>query len=632
MCGFAGYLSKNIKPNKALIVEMAEKVNSRGPDSEGYWMDDRNFFAIGHKRLSILDITNAGNQPMVSPDKRYVLAFNGEIYNHVNLRNEINKIKNVLWQGFSDTETLLVGLSIWSIEEILGKLNGMFSFAFWDRHEKILTIARDRLGQKPLYYGFVNESFLFGSQLKCFSGFPGWNKKLNKESIKKYLKLGYIPAPASIFDNFYKLEAGNYLVLKKNDFFNPKVYKYWNILEKIYLNKKSIKGIFNNNYVENLEILLKNSIKRRMLSDVPLGAFLSGGIDSSTIVSLMQSQSNKPIDTFTIGFNDKNYDESKRAKKVSEFLGTNHKEIIINEKNLLSQIDDLPLIWDEPFSDISQIPTLLICKIAKKDVKVILSGDGGDELFCGYNRYLKGLDLYKFSKNTLPKLFSNLFKNNKKYLIKIINESKKEKFEKFINALSSNTLSQYYEKVVEIFSDDDPITKDQSFSENLLSQKSINDFSLCDEEKLMLGDMIYYLPEDILTKVDRASMSIGLEARSPFMDHELVEYTLKIPIEMKKKSGKGKIILKEILSKYLPSDLINNKKKGFEVPSNKWLNGSLKNWARDSFEKEINSDENLFNKERLKELISDDHYEIRKSQKIWTILMFLKWKEAFFKL
>ncbi len=491
MCGFAGYLSKNIEANKQLVMDMVNKVNSRGPDSEGYWLDTENNFACGHKRLSIIDLTEAGNQPMVSQNSKYTLVFNGEIYNHTDLRKEINSEHKFLWKGNSDTETLLECLSIWGVDKTLNKIEGMFSFALWERDQKILRLVRDRLGEKPLYFGFINQTFVFGSQLKCFTKFPLWDKKINIESLELYMRYGYIPAPNCIFENLYKLEAGQIALIKKEKFYIEK-YKYWSFEKSIYSYKKNFKDSTKENYEYYLKKMLEKSVKKTMISDVPVGAFLSGGLDSSLITTLMQYQSNKPIKSFTMGFKDKNYDETKRAKAVANYLATEHNEILFDEQDILNTVKQIGYVWDEPFSDISQIPTLLICQKAAREVKVVLSGDGGDELFCGYNRYLGGLDTYNFSKNKYISFFKYLILNQTNLFTKFFKESQREKVEKLIYALQAKNLDDYYLKVVEIFNPRDNFLKVKSSNKfPLINQMNIFG-NISEEEKLMYLDILHY--------------------------------------------------------------------------------------------------------------------------------------------
>ncbi len=631
MCGFSGYLSNSVLAKKNLVMDMVSNVHSRGPDSDGFWLDDNNNFAVAHKRLSILDLSEAGHQPILSSNNRYVLAFNGEIYNHLEIREILNKKYHFSWRGSSDTETLIQSISLLGLKNTLDLINGMFSFALWDRDEQTLILVRDRLGEKPLFYGIIGQSFVFGSELKCFKSFPDWKKIIDKKSLELYFRYGYIPSPYSIFEDLFKLEPGHIITIKKSNIYDFKKSCYWNLEKKIFDGKFHKSEEFNKNYRQILEMKLQNSIKKRLISDVPIGAFLSGGLDSSAIVTLMQSHYSYPIKTYTVGFKEENYNESTKAKKISKFLGTDHNEIIIDQDEILNLTEKIGSVWDEPFSDISQIPTLLVNQIAKKDVKVVLSGDGGDELFCGYNRYLRGLNYYKlFNKKIINNLFLKNLNSKKEFLGNFFKEYDKERLEKFINTLKSRNLNEYYENVISIFDINDTLLKKSFFKEPFFNQYKINLDYLEDEEKLMYLDLKQYLPEDILTKVDRTSMSLGIEARCPFLDHELVEISFKIPMKYKKKNGMGKQIIREILSNYLPDKLIDKSKKGFSVPINNWLNGTLKPWSELLIEEEKNNKESIFNAYRLSEIFSENNNEIRRNQKLWTILMFISWKKSFF--
>ncbi len=630
MCGFAGYLSKKIFNEKDILINMVNKIQSRGPDSEGFWLDSNYGFGIGHKRLSILDLSTTGHQPILSKNHRYVLAFNGEIYNHLELRKILDKEQNNYWNGTSDTETLITCLELWGVQKTLKKINGMFAFALWDRKEKNLTLARDRIGEKPLYYGYIDGSFVFGSQLKCFSDFPHWKKVLDPNALELYFEYGYVPSPRSIFKNIFKLEPAQMVLIRKNDFEISSKIKYWDLKNSINNNKFISDNFDYLTIKEQLGVKLRQSVESRMLSDVPLGAFLSGGIDSSLIVSLMQSISSNSLKTFTIGFENKSYDETHKAREISKILGTDHNEIIFEKQDITKLVYSLGEVWDEPFSDISQIPTLLVSKVAKGQVKVVLSGDGGDELFCGYNRYLKGFELYKLSNN---KFIKELYKkiDNNKFLLNFLNSKNKDRFEKLISAIYSNNLEEYYKNIVEVFnSNENLVLHENSLKYQLLDiQKSF--YFKSDEEKLMYFDLISYLPDDILTKVDRASMSVGLEARAPFLNHKLVEYAFSLPIKFKKEKGSGKKIIKELLGNYLPNNLIDKSKEGFSVPIKELLLGPLNKWSESLIEDEIKSSDSLLNKAKLQEILHDNKYMKKASQKKWTVLMFLLWKQSFFK-
>ncbi len=626
MCGFVGYLSFSEKPEKRLITKMASKIHSRGPDSDGSWIDEVSGIALSHKRLSIIDLTKAGHQPKLSKNKRFVIAFNGEIYNHQSIRKLLQKETKISWEGNSDTETLIEAISFWGIEKTLKQINGMFAFAVWDKQEKILFLARDRMGEKPLYYGLIGDTLLFGSQLKSFAEFPGWENKIDKFSTKLFFKYGYIPSPHCIFKDFFKLEPAHFLTVSLDNLKSPKKHNYWNLKSKI-ANAKSL-GVKNEEeYLQTLEKKLLFCVKERMNADVPLGAFLSGGLDSSTIVAMMNCNSNKPIKTFTIGFCNKDYDETNKARKISQYFGTEHIDYQLKDSDISDIFDKLGYVWDEPFSDISQVPSLILSRITRNEVKVALSGDGGDELFCGYNRYLKGLDLYKNSSFQFID-FLNKKIDLRKLFLRFSRESKYEKIDKFFNSLGSKDIVDYYINVVKIFDENDPLLAERIDINSDFSFEEFSEYKLKDEEKLMYFDFMQYLPDDLMTKIDRASMEYGLETRSPFLDHELIEYSFSIPLELKKKRGKGKYILKKILSKYLPQEFVETGKQGFSVPILQWMQGPMRTLAVSLINEEINNPDSIFNPARLKILFNEKNYEFRKNQKIWTILIFLLWKRS----
>ncbi len=634
MCGFAGYISKTIQADKTIASQMSEKLFPRGPDSRGVWCDEDSGYAVGHQRLSILDLNKTGDQPMLSFNGRYVLAFNGEIFNHLQIRNLLDAEQKIPWKGTSDTESLNSAFVCWGLEKTLNNINGMFAFALWDREKRVLTLARDRLGEKPLYYGYQGRSFVFGSQLKALSQHPEWEGKINNIALESYLKYGYISSPLSIFESIFKLEAGEYMQVSGVNLDILKQKKYWDIQKIIRTKKDRILEPSLADMKVQLEEKLMSSVQKRMLSDVPLGAFLSGGIDSSLIASLMQSQSSLPIQTFTIGFDSQLFNEAGKATKVARYLGTNHNEIMFSERELIDLISDLGGVWDEPFSDTSQLPTLLLSRVTKDHVSVALSGDGGDEIFCGYNRYNKGYDWYKRIKNLTFNQSLDFLNTTNPFLLNAISsisfgKVQSEQVEKLINSIKAQSLSEYYSNVVQIFDDNDDILIQRKNIEKEYEFELLQDKRLSDEEKLMYLDVLFYLPDDILTKVDRSSMSVGLEARAPFLDHDLVEWSLNVPISFKKRNGKGKWILRQLLRNYLPGSIIDSEKKGFSVPLEDWLKGPLKDWAKNLLHEEGSNPHSIFNPQRIDNLLSDDFYEFRKYQKIWTLAMYLSWKKSF---
>ena len=528
MCGIAGYIGEIKNPSDCLT-KMAQAINHRGPDSNGLWIGQEGI-GLAHTRLSILDLSTAGHQPMHSVSGNYVLIFNGEIYNHEYLRSELESISNRNWLGHSDTETLLASIEEWGIEDTLAKVKGMFAIALWDKKSKNLYLACDRIGEKPLYYGWVNQQFVFASELKSIKQFPAFKNKIDRNSLAMFLRFNSIPAPYSIYENIYKLEPGQIIKIhskskqvQKNSFWSiEEAYKNGNMNKFTGTSKEA---------VDKLEHLLSSAVSSQMQSDVPLGAFLSGGIDSSTIVALMQSFSNSKVNTFTIGFNSKEYDEAKHAAKVAKYLGTDHYDKYVTDSDALNVIPNLPNIYDEPFADSSQIPTFLVSEFAKQKVTVALSGDAGDELFGGYNRYI-------FSEKTLNTIFKapSIIKQLISKSIFSISEEKwssllsshlnnrfaniGNKIYKTADILSSKNVRDLHLKLVSQIYNPSEWLKNANEYKSKLNDDIVRFEELNSIESMMAYDLISYLPTDILTKVDRAAMSVSLETRIPFLDLE----------------------------------------------------------------------------------------------------------------
>ena len=664
MCGIAGFISVNNfskEDSLGVINKMSSTLSHRGPDDTGYWQDTSNQIALGHKRLSILDLSALGHQPMISTNNRFVIIFNGEIYNHLSLRKEVEEYRNskkinTSWKGFSDTETLLSCFEIWDFEIVINKLVGMFSICLYDENLKLLKIARDRLGEKPIYYGYVNNSFVFASELKALKEFPEFNNKINRTALKKYFKYMYIPCPYSIYSDIYKLEPGHFISISLNDIKNSKnlrnkIEPYWLLKDNIDNNSNVNVYKDDSKYLSELECHLQTAIDLQSTADVPLGAFLSGGIDSSLISSLMQKNSPKPIQTFTVGFEESNFDESSFAKEVATHLGTDHSEIFVTSKEAQEVIPKLPYIYDEPFSDSSQIPTYLVCSAASKKVKVALSGDAGDELFGGYNRYFWAPRLWSkvswmpfplrnFLGNTISLIpaygwdkleskFNNLRSDDKK----INNFSNKaEKLAKGLK--NSQSIDDLYLSLIAEWHNPSHIVLDnendneaqfEELLQSFYSEVSINNNSL----DMMYKDSVSYLPDDILCKVDRAAMSCSLETRVPFLDHRVVEHAWKMPFNMKIRENKGKWALRQILYKYVPSEMIERPKTGFSIPVGEWLRGPLRDWAEDLLDEKKIIDQGFLNHKNVREIwLLHLNGRIDCTARIWSILMFQSWLEV----
>lgn len=658
MCGIAGFLTLNqviLASASSVINSMTEVISHRGPNDSGEWIDVESGVALGHRRLSILDLSSAGHQPMVSSDTRFVIAFNGEIYNHLDLRNELEKLflrpptsssmSPISWRGHSDSETLLMAFEVWGIEETLKKVVGMFAIALWDRRKQILTLARDRMGEKPLYYGYQGNSFLFGSELKCFKKNADFAGEIDREALSLYLRYGYIPAPHSIYKGIHKLLPGSFLQLGVNWVSNSRELipqSYWKMAEV------ALRGVHNpfegsdQDAVATLEGQLESSIKLQMTSDVPLGAFLSGGIDSSTIVSLMQKQSMRPIKTFTVGFDDDEFNEAQYAKLVAKHLGTDHTELYVSSGDAIETIPLLGEIYDEPFGDSSQIPTFLVSKLASKHVTVSLSGDGGDELFCGYNRYQFTSAWNKISRIPYPvRKSAGHFLQLLLPAIRGGNFSHLNKFKKLPNNINeklfklSSSLkvvrenNDLYQSLVSVTNEPEKIMRDSSklnsdyFS--VLSPPFIGDL----RHQMMLKDLETYLPDDILVKVDRASMANSLETRVPFLDHRLIELAWQIPMHLKVRDGVSKWILRQVLNQYVPNAMVDRPKSGFAIPLGSWLRGPLREWAESHLSERLLNRQGYFEAKFVRKIWElhlrgfGNHQAL-----IWNILMFQVWLQG----
>ena len=637
MCGIAGYVGKTSYPYNCLG-EMAKAINHRGPDDRGTWYNEDEEIGLAHARLSILDLSSAGHQPMHSVSKNFVLVFNGEIYNHKVLRSELELIAQRNWLGHSDTETLLVAIDHWGLEKTLKKAKGMFAIALWDKRNKNLSLACDRIGEKPLYYGWVNDQFVFASELKSIKKFPEFKNLIDRNSLALFLRFNSIPAPHSIYQDIYKLEPGQIIQLNAESK-KVKKFNFWST-EEVY-NKGNLSQISGTpkEIVDQLEVVLSKAVSSQMQSDVPLGAFLSGGIDSSTIVALMQSQSDSQVNTFTIGFNAKEYDEAKYARMVANHIGTNHFEMYVSERDALDIIPDLPNIYDEPFADSSQIPTYLVSKFAKQEVTVALSGDAGDELFGGYNRYVFAEKMFsKIMKGpiSIRQLISSaIFTMTEEKWNALLNNFLSERFadighklHKVANVLPAKSIRDMHFKLV---------SQIQNPSDWLLNaneyKTSLNDdtkrfVELNPIEQMMAYDLITYLPTDILTKVDRAAMAVSLETRVPFLDPNVIEFSASLPMEFKIRNGVTKWALREVLYKYVPKDLIERPKMGFGVPLAEWLRGPLQDWAESLLDEKRLHQEGFFDVEFVRNKWLE-HLSGKRNwhHQLWNVLMFQVWLE-----
>lgn len=648
MCGLAGFLTLGgaleSDEFKSILKCMTDTIIQRGPDAEGHWINEEQGIALGHRRLSILELSKAGAQPMQSACGRYVIAYNGEIYNHLALRNELKATSQ--WRGNSDTETLLEAISQWGVSRALQRSNGMFAFALWDKKEKKLILARDRMGEKPLYYGWQGEgkyiTFLFGSDLAALKRHPTFINEVNRDALALYMRHNCIPAPYSIYKNIYKLAPASILEVSLQDR-QPKIQNYWSLLE---VAENGVKNPFNGTEkeaVDELEAVLKKAVNQQMLSDVPLGAFLSGGIDSSTIVSLMQSQSSRPVKTFTMGFNNDDYNEAEHAKAVAKHLGTEHTELYVTPQQALDVIPKLPKLYSEPFADSSQIPTFLVSQLARQHVTVSLSGDAGDELFAGYNRYIQTHNqwnklsylplplrktLSKCIHGIAPKQWNTLINPLQKTLPQSLQLSNfGEKIHKAAGVLSSKDIEEVYLKLVTHWQPNE-IVLGATEPNTYLSGNMPNIDRLNSVERMMFLDSITYLPDDILVKVDRAAMGASLETRAPFLDHRVIALAWQLPFELKLRNGIGKWALREVLYRYVPKELIERPKMGFGVPIDTWLRGPLKDWAEELLDENKLRQQGFFDPRPIRQKWFEHLGGKRNWQHhLWDVLMFQAWLE-----
>lgn len=647
MCGIAGFIDKSsCNKNSELdriITGMSDTLRHRGPDDKGAWVDENYGVALGHRRLSIIDISVAGHQPMESQSGRYIVVLNGEIYNFKALRKAL-ELDGFKFCGHSDTEVMLAQISRDGLEAALEKFNGMFAFALWDRQDKILSLCRDRLGEKPLYYGFINHGFVFASELKALKKFPGFIAEIDRQALTLYLRYNCIPAPYSVYKNIKKLLPGEILTFKIEDS-SFKTRAYWSVFDVARdFNEANWRKNPEETAIE-AEALLKDAVKIRMESDVPLGVFLSGGIDSSLIAALMQAQSSAAINTFTIGFGDKSYNEEKDARLIAKHLGTTHTSLYATAEDALNIIPGLPKIYDEPFADSSQIPTILVSKMARQFVTVCLSGDAGDEIFSGYNRYIWLENIWKKThqfpcgaRRSLAYLFSccpagcfeNIFERLKFMLpqkLKIRNPG--IKFQKFLDVLSAPNIESAYLNLTSHWKQPERVVLGQKGSINKLeaaySLNFLNDY----KRQMMYSDTVNYLPNDILTKVDRASMSVGLESRAVYLDHRLVEFAWKLPTEMLINKTGSKSVLRNILKRYVPAAYWDRPKMGFAIPIDTWLRGPLKNWADDLLSVDYLKRKGYFDYQIVTKKWGQHKRGIGNWQhELWDILMFNAWLEC----
>ena len=645
MCGVTGYWSKQrIGREKChqIARNMADKLFSRGPDDSGVWLDEVANLALAHRRLSILDLSPAGHQPMSSASGRFVIVFNGEIYNHTILRKELDATGCMnSWRGHSDTETLLAAIELWGLHAALQKCTGMFAIALWDRKNRTLTLGRDRLGEKPLYFGRQKDVLLFGSELKALKAHPVFEGEVDRDALALYMRHSYVPAPYSIYKGIRKLEPGC-LVTFSSPTDEPLPVRYWHGRDVIEVGQSKLFQGSLEEASDRFELLLKNAIAQQMVADVPFGAFLSGGVDSSTIVALMHEQSSIPVRTFTIGFHEASYNEAKYAKAIARHLGTEHTELYVTAQQALDTIPKLPQVYCEPFADNSQIPTYLISQLASQQVKVALSGDAGDELLGGYKRYEMARSMWRALSlvpvplrrllaaciSSIPSSAYNQFlgsvKNWLPHGLGKINIG--DKLHKGARVMSSRSPVELYLQLVSLWSQPEALVLGSSEPVTVLTDYNQQPNTEHLVEKMMSLDMLTYLPDDILCKVDRAAMANSLETRIPLLDHRVVEFVWRLPLQYKMHDGVSKWLLRQLLYKYVPKKLIERPKMGFGIPVDIWLRGPLREWAENLLNEGRLQQEGYFNhgliSQKWKEHLSGQH---NWQNHLWCVLMFQAW-------
>jgi asparagine synthase (glutamine-hydrolysing) len=648
MCGIAGFWHPTADYDRASVAQYMHQVMvHRGPDDHGVLSIEAIGLTLIHRRLSIVDLSPAGHQPMHSPSLRYTIVFNGEIYNHLELRKELEFAFGVqYWRGHSDTETLLIAFEHWGIDVTLSKLVGMFAIALYDANNRVLTLIRDRVGEKPLYYGWQKEALVFGSDLIALKQHPNFEGRINRDVLALYLRHNVVPSPYSIYENIYKLDAGCCihfdLTQHHSQLSHASQQTYWSFSQLAHTQESRLFTGTEEEATDELEKLLLQAVKGQMQADVPLGAFLSGGIDSSTIVSLMQSQSTKPIKTFTIGFDDTGYNEAHHAKAISDHLGTDHTEWYLTPQDARSIIPELPKIWSEPFADSSQIPMLLVSRLAKQHVTVALSGDAGDELFAGYNRHQQLPALWRklgnkpyWLRSALSALLSAPGADTWDKMYQIIkpilprhlqHKMPGYKLDKLATILAAKNEKDLYKRTVSHQLNPASLVLNSHEAQSKLDSTQLNTMDFL--HWIMALDSMTYLSDDILTKVDRASMAVSLESRVPFLDHRVIEFAWSLPSHFKQNAGSGKQVLRRVLDRYVPRAMIDRPKQGFGLPVGDWLRNELKSWADDLLSPEKIRQQGVFDAHWVQKMWQEHCHNKRNWQfQLWDVLMFQAWLE-----
>lgn len=649
MCGIVGFISRNSIVTAEVILRMSEALIHRGPDDGGYWLNSQCGLALAHRRLSIVDLSPYGHQPMHSACGRYTIVFNGEIYNFSEIKKKLESQHASLigtWQGHSDTEVMLAAIRAWGLESALESFVGMFAFALWDSDEKILHLARDRIGEKPLYYGVIDGAFVFGSELKAITAFSNADLEIDRNAVAALMQYGYVPSPQSIYRGIQKLPAASLLSIVAAE---PGAYRYgepkhyWSVHREDLEERRSQFALRDDaSLIEELHSLLQNSVRQQMVADVPLGAFLSGGVDSSMIVALMQAKSSRPVRTFTIGFHEEGYNEAHYAQAVAHHLGTEHTELYVSPAEAASVIPLLPQIYDEPFADSSQIPTYLVSKMTGRHVTVSLSGDGGDELFGGYPRYQFGETLWnQFGQRPQwlrkagaygiellpPKAWDAILG-----LLLPVRHRRSitgHRLHRLVQLLGSKDFDQMYCRMVSQWQKPGKLVLGLEHEAVIYADGRGNPVNSERLNRMRELDISAYLPDDILVKVDRAAMSVGLETRTPLLDHRVVEFAWGLPGRVLVRGGQGKWILRQVLDRYVPRELVERPKAGFSIPLGDWLRGSLRDWAENLLDAGKLSEQGFLDPAPVRKMWQEHLSGVHDRQAyLWNILMFQAWLEA----
>lgn len=655
MCGISGLWHSSTLSSEelsALTRTMSEKLEHRGPDDSGMFVDSGTGIAFGHRRLSVVDLSARGHQPMTSSNGRYVITYNGEVFNYQKLHRELAN-QGATFLGHSDTEVIVTAIEHWGLERTLQRLTGMFAFGLWDREQRTLSLVRDRLGVKPLYYGWVGRTFVFASELKALCALPGFDNDINRAALALFLRHGYVPAPHSIFQGIYKLLPGTWLPIEGRTVRQPLeagalqslTRTYWSAREIAEYGTTHRSGQTDEQAVGELDELLRDAVKIRMEADVPLGAFLSGGIDSSTVAALMQAQSTRPVKTFSIGFGTRAFNEAPYAKAVATHLGTDHQELYVTDRDALDTVPELPSAFDEPFADSSQVPTLLVSRLAHNEVTVSLSGDGGDELFGGYSRYFEA-ERYRRLTAKLPRMLlepaAAALRAPEGLVARVVGEACRRlpsrlrpqnpmtAASRLGNMLGATHDRDRYLHLITHWNDALRVVKNSREIPTNLTDDFHHATLPTPLEWMMYADLVSYLPDDCLTKVDRASMATSLEVRVPLLDHRVVEFAWRTPLRQKIRDGQGKWLLRQVLYRYVPRTLVDRPKAGFGAPIGDWLRGPLREWAEALLGEQRLHEEGFFDPLMIRPVWqAHANGEANEPHRLWNVLMFQAWLENF---